>query len=144
MTRLFDARRAFLSAALLIILPLGNAVAQGGNPAHEVDPEAGFSSVSREYPDLNAPYSREGMRHRIAQIRNVKVGMSLGELQKALGRPAIGYDDGSLEFHLSLSLTGRGDRLICQYRVFLDGQNTVERAVWRRPQCADLVFGRLN
>lgn len=143
MTRYFGARRTILTAALLTLLPLGHSVAQEANLAHQVDPEAGFTSVSREYPDLNAPYSRDGMRHRIAQLRSVEVGMPRAELDKVLGRPAIAYDDGSLEYHLSMSLTGR-DRLICQYRVFFDGQNRVEHAVWRRPQCADLIFGRLN
>jgi len=143
MTRFFDARRAVFAAVLAALMPFAPAAAQEANLAHVVDPDAGFTSVSRKYPELNAPYSREGMRLRIAGIRSVKVGMSRAELQRALGRPAVGYSDGSLEFHLSLSLTGR-DRLICQYRVFLDDQNTVERAVWRRPQCADLVFGRLN
>lgn len=143
MIRFINARRVVLSAALLALLPLGHIAAQQAQSAHVVDPGAGFTSVSREYPDLNAPYSRDGMRQRLAQIRNVQIGMSRAELEQRIGRPAIAYTDGSLEFHLSLSLTGR-DRLICQYRVFLDDQNTVERAVWRRPQCADLVFGRLN
>jgi len=143
MTRFFDALRAVLAAALVVLMPFAPAAAQEANLAHVVDPGAGFTSVSREYPDLNAPYSRDGMRQRIAKIRSVEVGMSRSDLQRVLGRPAVGYTDGSLEFHLALSLTGR-DRLICQYRVFLDDQNAVERAVWRRPQCADLVFGRLN
>ena len=65
------------------------------------------------------------------------------DLQAVLGHPAIRNGDGSLEFHLSLPLTAR-DRLICQYRVFFDGSGNVERGVWRRPQCADLVLGQSN
>lgn len=139
MTRHRGARRALLATALLFLLSAGPATAQAANPAHRVDPNAGFTSVSRDYPDLNAPYSRDGLARRIAGIRSVEPGMSRPELERALGRPAVAHGDGSLEFHLSLSLTGR-DRLICQYRVFFDDQGKVDHAAWRRPQCAALVW----
>ncbi|MEN9063230.1 outer membrane protein assembly factor BamE domain-containing protein [Ponticoccus litoralis] len=141
MTRFGGAHRALLATALLLVLPPGTATAQTANPAHQLDPKAGFSSESRRYPDMNATYAREGHEERIARIRSVQPGMSRLDLQRTLGRPAIGYRDGSLEYHLSLSLTGR-DRLICQYRVFFDDDGAVERAAWRRPQCANLIWAR--
>lgn len=141
MTRHRSAYRALLAAPLLCLLPLGMAAAQENTATHQVDPKAGFTSVSREYADMNAPYSRGGVEKTIAGIRSVLPGMSRPELERALGQPVLGRGDGSAEFHLSLSLTGR-DRLICQYRVFFDAQDKVERAVWRRPQCADLVWSQ--
>ncbi len=141
MTYAYGRRPTLFAMALLMLLPVGSAVAQGADLLNEVSPNAGFSSVSRAYPDMDARYARTGTRRDIAQVRRVAVGQSRSDLQAVLGRPAIRNGDGSSEFHLSLPLTG-GDRLICQYRVFFDGQDTVERAVWRRPQCADLITGR--
>lgn len=127
--------------ALAFLLPLGMATAQDIGRVNEVNPSAGFSSVSRAYADMDKTYARIGTKRRLAQVRQMKVGMSRKALQAALGRPAIAYSDGSYEFHLSLHLSG-ADRLICQYRVFMADDDTVERAVWRRPQCAELVFGQ--
>lgn len=143
MTRWFGGRGALLALALLLSLPFGAAVAQGGDPLNEVNPRIEFSSVSREYADMDMRYVRTGSQREIAQVRRVAVGQSSDELQSILGRPAFGHGDGSHEFLLSLPLTAR-DRVICQYRVYFDGDGKVERAVWRRPQCADLVLGRLN
>ncbi|WP_417588857.1 outer membrane protein assembly factor BamE domain-containing protein [Pararhodobacter oceanensis] len=141
MKRHFAVPGTLLAIAILATLPLGTTAAQVGNPVHQVDPNAGFTSVSREYPDLNAPYSREGVERDIARIRSVTPGMSRLDVQQILGQPVTQHTDGSMEFHLSLSLTGR-DRLICQYRVFFDDEGAVERAAWRRPQCADLVWAQ--
>lgn len=143
MTRRLTGLSALLTLSLLLLLPLDAAMAQGRDLLNQVNPRVGFSSVTRAYSDMDARYVRAGTRREIAQVRRVAVGQSMAELQAVLGRPALGYDDGSWEFHLSLPLTGR-DRLICQYRVFFDGQGGVENAVWRRPQCANLVRGRLN
>ncbi|WP_306154318.1 hypothetical protein [Roseovarius sp. MMSF_3281] len=138
MIRHCGAYRALLMTAILSLSPLGGVTAQEADSVQMVDPNAGFSSVSREYPDLNVPYSREGVKKRIARVRSVRPGMSRRDLQRALGRPAIGYGDGSLEFHVSLPLTGPS-QLICQYRVFFDDDGMVDRAVWRRQQCANLI-----
>lgn len=131
-----------IAIALLAALPL-SAHAQDRHKLTEVNPNAGFSSVSRAYPGLNARYARIGTPRTLAQVRTVAVGQSQDRLENALGRPAIRNGDGSYEYHLSLPLARR-DRLICQYRVFFDGDRHVERAVWRRPQCAALVLGTLK
>ncbi|GHH04816.1 hypothetical protein [Pseudodonghicola xiamenensis] len=143
MKRLFGGRSALLATALLVLLPFGASAAQDDDPLNQVNSRVKFSSVSRAYASMDATYARIGTRREIAQVRRVALGQSEADLQAVLGRPAIGYDDGSFEFHLSLPLT-RSDRLICQYRVFLDGEGKVERGVWRRPQCANLVVGREN
>lgn len=143
MTRCFGGRSTLWAMALLVLLPFGGAGAQGLAPLNEVNPRVGFSSVSRAYSDMDARYARTGVRREIAQVRRLAVGQSQTELQAVLGRPALDLGDGSFEFHLSLPLTQR-DRLICQYRVFLDGDGRVERAVWRRPQCAELVAAQSN
>ena len=140
MTRRPRRQSGVLAIALLALLPFGIANAQERDRLNEVDPQAGFSSVSRAYPSMNARYARVGTKRLIAQVRGIAVGQSQDRVQAALGRPTIGNSDGSSEFHLSLPLTRR-DRLICQYRVFFDGAGRVERAVWRRPQCAALVLG---
>lgn len=49
MTQFGGAHRALLATALLLVLPLGTATAQTANPAHQLDPKAGFSS---EVPSL--------------------------------------------------------------------------------------------
>lgn len=143
MTRWFGGLSALLTIALLVLLPPGAVGAQERDQLNQVNPQVEFVSVSRAYSDMNVRYARVGTRRQIAQVRRIAVGQSKGELQTVLGRPATSYDDGSLEFNLSLPLTHR-DRLICQYRVFFDDAGKVESAVWRRPQCAELVLGRPN
>lgn len=143
MTRWFGGLRALLTLTLVALLPFGPAEAQESDQLNRVDPQVEFLSVSRAYSDMDAQYARVGVRREIAEIRRIAIGQSQSDVQAVLGRPAAGYDDGSLEFHLSLPLTAR-DRLICQYRVFLDGEGGVARAVWRRPQCAELALGRPN
>ncbi|MBO1907989.1 hypothetical protein J4G37_24210 [Microvirga sp. 3-52] len=143
MTRGFSRRNTFLAMALLVFLPFSSAGGQEIDRLNEVNPGVEFSSVSRAYPDMNARYARVGAEHSIVQVRRIAIGQSQSDLQALLGRPATSYGDGSFEFHLSLPLTRR-DRLICQYRVFFDGAGKVERAIWRRPQCAELVLGQLN
>jgi len=135
-------RAVLLKAACLGLVWSGMTAAQAGQ-LNEVNPAVGFSSVSRAYPGMNPRYARTGTPREIAQLRRIAVGQSRSNLQAILGRPALNNDDGSYEFHLSLPLTRR-DRLICQYRVFFDGEGRVSRAVWRRPQCADLVAGKRN
>ena len=103
MIRHCGAYRALLTAAMLCLPPLAGVSAQGANRVQQVNPDAGFSSVSREYPDMNVPYSREGTEKRIAGIRSVRPGMSRRDLERAIGRPALRYGDGSLEFHVSLA-----------------------------------------
>lgn len=136
-------RSALLATALFLFLPFAAAGAQERNRLNEVNPRVGFSSVSRAYPDMDAHYARTGVRRAIAEVHRIAIGQSQSDVQAVLGNPAIRNGDGSLEFHLSLPLTAR-DQLICQYRVFFDGNGSVERGVWRRPQCADLVLGRAN
>lgn len=143
MKRCFGGRAFLVAAALVALLPIGIAGAQESNQLNQVNSRVEFSSVSRTYSSMDPRYARNGTRRSLAQVRSITVGQSQDSLQAALGRPALRNGDGSLEFHLSLPLTGR-DRLVCQYRVFFDGQGQVERAVWRRWQCADLVLGKLN
>ena len=143
MTQGFGVRAACLAIALLGLVAFGLSSARASGQLNEVNPAAGFSSVSKAYPDMDARYVRSGTRRAIAQVRRTAVGQSQSELQAILGRPALRNDDGSYEFHLSLPLTRR-DRLICQYRVFFDGEGKVSHAVWRRPQCADLIAGKRN
>lgn len=140
MTTWFGGRSALLKMAVLAAISLGAAGAHASDPLNQVNPSVGFSSVSKAYPDMDARYVRVGTEREIADVRRVAVGQSQPDLQAVLGRPALSHGDGSMEFHISLPLTQR-DRLICQYRVFFDGENKVNRGVWRRPQCADLVLG---
>jgi outer membrane protein assembly factor BamE (lipoprotein component of BamABCDE complex) len=143
MIHFLGGRSAVAAMAVSILLPFGSADAQGLSPLDEVNPRAEFSSVSRAYSDMDARYARTGVPREIAQVRSIEVGQSQAELEATLGRPALDHGDGSFEFHLSLPLA-QSDRLICQYRVFLNGDGRVERAVWRRPQCADLVNAPLE
>jgi len=143
MTQWSGIRALLLKTALLGLISLGASAAQAGDQLNRVDPSAGFSSVSKAYPDMNARYVRIGTPREIAQVRRVAAGQSRDDLQALLGRPALRNRDGSYEFHLSLPLTGR-DRLICQYRVSFDGAGKVSHAAWRRPQCANLVAGKRN
>lgn len=136
-------RRSLLTMTLLALLPFSDAGAQERERLNQVNPRAEFSSVSRAYPSMDARYVRIGTRRSIAQVRRIAVGQSQRDLQAALGRPAISHGDGSAEFHLALPLTRR-ERLICQYRVYFDGNGNVDHAVWRRPQCAALVLGQSN
>ncbi|MFL1483065.1 hypothetical protein [Marinobacter sp. LN3S78] len=139
MTRWFGGRCVPLVMLLLVLVPFATAEAQNDDRLNRVDPEVGFSSVERDYADMDARYAREGVQRDIAQVRRIAIGQSQDALQGALGPAAVEHDDGSFEYHLSLPLT-RQDRLICQYRVFFDDQDKVASAVWRRPQCADLVL----
>ena len=144
MTRWFAKGRTLAVLAALFLVPAGLAGAQQHtDPLNGVNTRAGFSSVDRAYPQMNARYARKGTPRDIATVRSVAVGQSQTEVEALLGKPASRNSDGSREFNLSLPLNQR-DRLICQYRVFFDGAGTVERAVWRRHQCADLVLGRLH
>ncbi|WP_199259956.1 hypothetical protein [Paracoccus binzhouensis] len=136
-------RAALQRLAVIAIASLCVSTAQASAQLNEVNPRVGFTSVSKAYPDMDARYVRIGTPRTIEQVRSIAVGQSKVEIQAALGRPAVRNGDGSFEFHLSLPLTGR-DRLICQYRVFFDNGGNVSRAVWRRPQCADLVAGNRN
>lgn len=141
MTQRSGVRDVLLKTAFLGAILLGGCVAQTGGSLDQVNPGAGFSQVSKAYPDMDARYVRVGAPRTISEVRRISVGQSRSDLQAVLGRPAVQNGDGSYEFHLSLPLTGR-DRLICQYRVFFDGEGKVSRAVWRRQQCADLVARR--
>ncbi|SDO88790.1 hypothetical protein SAMN05216196_11233 [Lutimaribacter pacificus] len=141
MTRWFGARSVLLTIALVALLPVGPAGAQQGDRLNQVNPRVGFTSVSRAFPEMDARYARVGTRRNVAQVRSIAVGQPLNDVRATLGSPAVGYNDGSFEYHLSLPLTGR-DRLICQYRVFFDDEGRLTHGVWRRPQCADLVLGR--
>lgn len=143
MIQWFDRRRALLTMAILILLPAGTAGAQEIDRLNQVNPRVGFTSVSRAFPKMDERYVRVGTRRNVAQVRSIAVGEPLDDVRAALGRPAVGYNDGSFEYYLSLPLTGR-HRLVCQYRVFFDGEGRLTHGVWRRPQCADLVLGRLN
>lgn len=143
MTHQSAVRTVFNKIVLIGLILFGISTAQASDKLNEVNPHAGFSSVSKAYSDMDARYVRRGTAITIAQVRQVSVGQSRNDLQTTLGRPAISNKDGSYEFHLALPLTTR-DKLVCQYKVFLDGKGQVERGVWRRPQCADLVAGKRN
>ena len=143
MTRWFSTRAALLQLSVITLATLCLSPAHARDSLNEVNPRAGFSSVSKAYSDMDKRYVRVGMPRDIAQVRRISVGQSQAALQAVLGRAAHRNSDGSLEFHLSLPLVGR-DRLICQYRVYFDGAGKVSHAAWRRPQCADLVAGNRN
>ncbi|TGD65747.1 hypothetical protein EYC08_07690 [Tabrizicola sp. WMC-M-20] len=137
-------KRAVL--ALTFSLPLLAACVGGPTPdrLNLVDPDEGFSRVWRDYPDMDARYARSGSRDTLSAVRTVAMGQDGGTVESAIGRPRIiSPESGMSEYNLSLSLTGR-DRLVCQYRVYYDAEGKVKGSVWRRPQCADLVTGRVN
>lgn len=138
MTRWFTGAGTLAVLAVLLAFPAGLAQAQQTAPMNGVNPRAGFSSVERAYPEMDARYARKGTERDIATVRSVAVGQSQAEVEALLGTPANHHGDGAREFNLSLPLNQR-DRLICQYRIFFDDDGEVERAVWRRHQCADLV-----
>jgi len=143
MTKWFGTRAGLLKLAVLAFVPFGLSAAYASDQLNQIDPRAGFTSVSKAYHDMDAHYIRSGTPRELTQVRGIAVGQSQAALQAVLGRPAHRNSDGSFEFHLSLPLTRR-DRVVCQYRVFFDGARKVSRAVWRRPQCADLVAGKQN
>lgn len=145
MTRWFTGARTLAVLAVLFAVPAGLAQAQQAEDGtlNGVNPRAGFSSVERAYPEMDARYARKGTPRDIATVRSVAIGQSQAEVEALLGRPANRHGDGAQEFNLSLPLNQR-DRLICQYRIFFDDDGEVERAVWRRHQCADLVLGRMH
>lgn len=143
MKRMLGGLRSLLTLALVILLPATPLAAQDEDVLNQVNPRVGFTRVSRAYPTMDATYARDGTRRTIAQVRRLEVGQTLEQVQAVLGGAQVGYDDGSFEYHLSLPLTDR-DRLICQYRVFFNEEGALTRAVWRRPQCAELVLGQLN
>lgn len=141
MTSRFSGYSALVAMTVSVLLPIGGAAAGGSEGLHLVDPASRFSQARRDYPDMDARYVRPATPISIAQIRQVMLGQSKQELEQTLGQPAFGHEDGSWEFHVSLPLTSN-DRLVCQYRVYFDGEGLVTGAVWRRPQCADLVATR--
>lgn len=143
MTKWFGARATFLQLSIVTFASFFLSSAHARDALNQVNPRAGFTSVSKAYSDMDKRYVRVGMPRDIAQVRRIAVGQSQATLQATLGRAAHRNGDGSLEFHLSLPLVGR-DRLICQYRVYFDGAGKVSHAAWRRPQCADLVAGKQN
>lgn len=144
MTRWLTGGRTLAVLAVLFALPAGLAQAQAqDNPLNDVNPRAGFSSVERAYPDMDARYARTGTPRNLAAVRSIAVGQSLSDVEALLGQPVSRRGDGSREFHIALPLSQR-DQLICQYRIFFDDDGEVESAVWRRPQCADLVLGRMQ
>ncbi|MEN5279388.1 hypothetical protein ABE527_20980 [Brucella sp. TWI432] len=143
MIKWLGARATFLQLSTVALAIFYLSPAQARDTLNEVDPRAGFSSVSKVYSDMDKRYVRIGMPRDLAQVRRISVGQSQEALQAVLGRAAHRNSDGSLEFNLSLPLVGR-DRLICQYRVYFDGTGKVSHAAWRRPQCADLVAGKRN
>lgn len=131
-------RQAALAATLALLLPLAGPAAANESLLLRVDPDRGFSQVERDYPDMDERYSREGRPLSLEEIRSLAAGASKEEVQFILGSPDVIHSDRAWEFHLALPLTER-DSLICQYLVTFDGNARVEDAVWRRPQCADLV-----
>jgi outer membrane protein assembly factor BamE (lipoprotein component of BamABCDE complex) len=143
MKRMLGGFCALLTMALVAFLPVGPLAAQEEDLLNQVNPRVGFTRVSRPYSTMDATYARTGTRRTIAQVHRLEVGQTVAQVQAVLGGPQVGYTDGSYEYHLSLPLTKR-DRLICQYRVFFDDEGALTHAVWRRPQCAELVLGRLN
>ncbi|WP_146036513.1 hypothetical protein [Pseudotabrizicola formosa] len=137
-------KRAIL--ALMFSLPLLAACVGGAAPdrLNLVDPDDGFSRVWRDYPDLDARYARSGRRDTLSAVRMIATGQDAAMVEAAIGKPVlISPDAGMAEYNLSLSLTGQ-DRLVCQYRIYYDAQGKVQGSVWRRPQCADLITGRVN
>ncbi len=143
MPRWFGARAALLQLSIISFTSFCLSPAHARDALNEVNPKAGFTSVSKAYSDMDKRYVRAGMPREIPQVRRIAIGQSKATLQAVLGRAAHRNNDGSLEFNLSLPLVGR-DRLICQYRVYFDGAGKVSHAAWRRPQCADLVAGKRN
>lgn len=141
MTHQSTVRTAFYKIALIGLFSFGITNVQASDQLNEVNPRVGFSSVSKAYSDMDARYVRRGTPRTVDQMRNVAIGQSRNDLQATLGRPAIVNSDGTYEFHIALP-TAQKDRLICQYKVFFDGQGKVRRGVWRRQQCADIVSSK--
>ncbi|SEL93194.1 hypothetical protein SAMN05444413_12316 [Roseivivax marinus] len=108
-----------------------------------VDPGLDFTRADRAYVSMDQQYSRVGTELSLDQVRQVAVGQTRAELLTVLGRPIGQHQNGAWEFQLALPFL-QDDQLICQYMVFFDGDDLLERAVWRRPQCADLVTGGVN
>jgi len=128
---------AGLSAALFLSLSSAKADVTELNL---VGPERIFPRVWRAYPNMDASFERIGTPRSIAQVRRVEIGYSKQQLVRAVGQPVSAYEDGSWNFNVALPLP-QNNRLICQYRVYFDGQSQVVGSIWRRPQCAALVVG---
>ena len=142
MIQRFRAGCALVFAVLSLTLsPVAPAMAADDGGLNIVAPDRGFQRVWRAYPDMDARFARTGSLRSLDQVRRVAIGQGKQQLQSAIGRPVVGYPDGSWEYSLSLPLRGK-DRLVCQYRVYFDDADLVRATVWRRPQCAGLVTGK--
>lgn len=133
------------TAILLVVFTLLSACMAVAPPApgqlNLTEPNREFTRVWRDYPDMDARFSRTGARRSLEQVRAIAIGDTKAALTARIGQPVLAQADGSWDFNLSLPLRGT-QRLICQYRVYFDDQDRVRGSIWRRPQCADLVLGR--
>lgn len=131
------------TVAATIFLIVGGAFAGGYQGLNNVAPNEGFSDVSRAYPNMNEHYVRYGKSLNLSHIRSVRLGQTQDSVSRVLGQPVAEAGDGSWYFVLNLPYLKRS-QFVCQYRVFFDSDKTVSATVWRRPQCADIVTGKLR
>ncbi|MCX7566526.1 outer membrane protein assembly factor BamE [Sulfitobacter sp. F26169L] len=131
-----------IGAAVIGLYPLAPAIADV-TELNVLGPDRSFPRVSRAYPDMDATFVREGTPRTVAQVRRVAIGSTKLQLVKAVGQPVSAYRDGSWNFNVSFRLP-QGNRLICQYRVYFDADDKVAGTVWRRPQCQNIVLGKVN
>jgi len=129
---------ALLSATFVAVFPLLAPAAPYEPELHAVKPEAGCTTVSRSFDSMDKNYVRDGIDREIEDILKLKLGQNLAEIESNIGPAAHKHGDDSYEYHLLLPLQGK-QPLLCQYRVFFDGEGKLESAAWRRPQCLDLI-----
>ena|SRR5690554_3282172 len=127
----------------LAALFLAGAALADTNGLNQIDPHRGFSNVWRAYVDMDEPYVRNGTTRSVEQIRRIAVGHTKQQVMRDAGQPVSANQDGSWNFDINLPLPQRNE-LVCQYRVYFDADDRVTGSVWRRPQCAEIVVGRLD
>ena len=135
--------KTIAGAAAAVFLLGGSVLAETYHGLNNVAPKAGFSDVDRAYPDMNEKYVRYGKSMNLAKIRRVKLSQSRDDVTRILGKPVTAANDGSLYFVINLPYL-KSSQFVCQYRVFFDSDEVVSATVWRRPQCANLVTGKLK
>lgn len=130
-------------ATVALISALGLCAALFPMPAaadlNIVDPGRGFPDVSRTYASLDAEFARDDRFRSVERVRQVAIGSTRDEVQRAIGQPVSGFSDGSWNYNIALDYP-QSHTLVCQYRVFFDADGRVEETVWRRPQCADVII----
>lgn len=133
-----------IGAATAAVFLFGSSVlGESYHGLNNVAPKAGFNDVDRAYPDMDKKYVRYGRSIDLAKMRRVKLGQSPEDVTRILGKAVSTAKDGSLYFVINLPYL-KSSQFVCQYRVFFDSEKVVSATVWRRPQCANLVTGKLK